>query len=89
LLPLPAPDTRVAPGPVTVEARGRADSTITAIRLELDGAALPVALEHRGDSIWRGFATTHVAAGKHSVRAVVVDDQNRSGSYRWTFDAGP
>jgi hypothetical protein len=89
LLPLPAPDTRIAPGPVTVEARGRGDATITAIRLELDGAALPVSLEQRSESTWRGSATTRVAAGKHNVRAVVVDEQNRSGSFRWTFEAGP
>lgn len=89
LLPQPAPGTKVAAGQVTVEARGRGDATITEIRLELDGAALPVTLEQRGDSIWRGFASTRVGAGEHAVRATVVDDKGRSGSFRWTFDAGP
>ncbi len=89
LLPQPAPGTRVAAGQVTVEARGRGDATITEIRLELDGAALPVSLEQRGDSIWRGFAATRVAAGQHNVKAVVLDEKGRSGSFRWNFDAGP
>ncbi|HEV7665294.1 MAG TPA: hypothetical protein VGQ62_17315 [Chloroflexota bacterium] len=89
LLPQPAPDTKVAPGPLTIEARGRGDTAITSIRLELDGAALPVALEQRSESTWRAFATVQVGAGKHNVRATVVDDQNRTGGYRWTFDAGP
>src|SRR5919201_1118791 len=34
LLPQPAPGTRVPPGVVVVEARGRGDAPITAIRLE-------------------------------------------------------
>ena len=45
LLPRPAPGSRVPPGAVTVEARGRGDAPITALRLDLDGAALPVSLE--------------------------------------------
>jgi hypothetical protein len=89
LLPQPAPGTRVAPGSQLIEARGRGDSTITAIRLELDGAALAVSLEQRSETVWRGSSTTQVGAGHHSVKATVVDDQGRSGSFRWTFDAGP
>jgi hypothetical protein len=89
LLPQPAPGARVAPGPQVIEARGRGDSTITTIRLELDGAALGVALEQRSETVWRGSTTTQVSAGHHAVRAIVVDDQNRTGSFRWTFDAGP
>jgi hypothetical protein len=89
LLPQPAPDSKVAPGTLTIEARGRGDTTITAIRLELDGAALPVSLEQRSESTWRGAASAQVGPGKHTVRATVVDDQNRTGGYRWTFDAGP
>jgi hypothetical protein len=89
LLPQPAPDTKVAPGALTIEARGRGDAAISAIRLELDGASLPVALEQRSESTWRGFATVQVSSGKHTVRATIVDDQNRTGGYRWSFDAGP
>ena len=89
LLPQPAPGARVAPGPMVIEARGRGDAPITAIRLELDGAALPVSLEQRSESTWRGFATARIAAGQHNVRATVVDEAGRSGGYRWTFDAGP
>jgi hypothetical protein len=89
LLPSPAPSSHVQPGSVTIEARGRGDAPITAIRLEMDGAALPVSLEQRGESTWRGFAAVRVAAGQHAVRATVVDDQGRSGSYRWSFEAGP
>jgi hypothetical protein len=81
LLPQPAPGTRVAPGPTTIEARGRGDAAISEIRLELDGTALPSTLEQRGESTWRGFATARLA--------VVVDEQGRSGSYRWTFEASP
>jgi hypothetical protein len=87
LLPLPEPGTKVAPGQVVVEARGRGDAPITGIRLELDGAALPVALEQRSDSTWRGSASTHVTAGQHNVRASVTDASGRSGSYRWSFTA--
>ncbi|HYY88196.1 MAG TPA: hypothetical protein VFA49_05330 [Chloroflexota bacterium] len=87
LLPLPAPGARVPPGPVLVEARGRGDAPIAQIRLELDGNALPVAVEQRSDSIWRGSTTAQVGPGKHAVRALVVDAQGRTGSYRWSFDA--
>jgi len=89
LLPQPAPGSRVNAGAVTVEARGRGDAAISEIRLELDGAALPVSLEQRSDSIWRGFASTRVGPGQHAVRAVVVDERGKTGSFRWTFDAGP
>lgn len=89
LLPQPAPGTRVTPGPVTVEARGRGDFAITDIRLELDGAALQSTLERRGESTWRGFASARVGAGQHAVKAVVVDEKGKSGSYRWSFDAAP
>jgi hypothetical protein len=89
LLPQPAPGARVAPGPQVIEARGRGDTAITAIRLELDGTALGVALEQRSESTWRGSASTQVAPGHHAVRATVIDDQGRTGSFRWTFDAGP
>jgi hypothetical protein len=88
LQPQPAPGTRVPPGAVTVEARGRGDAAIKEIRLELDGASLPVSLEQRGDSTWRGSAATRVTAGQHAARAVVLDEHGRSGSYRWTFDVG-
>jgi hypothetical protein len=89
LLPQPQPGTRVAVGQITVEARGRGDAAITEIKLEVDGAALRVSLEQRGDNIWRGFASTRVDAGQHNVRAIVVDEKGRSGSYRWSFDAAP
>jgi hypothetical protein len=89
LKPQPAPETTTAAGALTIEARGRGDAAITAIRLELDGAPLSVSLEQRSESTWRGFSTVRVSPGKHTVRAVVVDENNRTGSYRWTFDAGP
>ena len=89
LLPRPAPGSRVPPGAVTVEARGRGDAPITALRLDLDGAALPVSLEQRSESTWRGFASTSVIAGPHSVHATVVDNEGRTGSFRWTFEASP
>jgi hypothetical protein len=87
LLPLPEPGTKVAPGPVVVEARGRGDAPIKSMRLEMDGAVLPVALEQRSDSTWRGSASTRVTAGQHNVRASVTDAAGRSGSYRWSFSA--
>ena len=77
------------PGPQVIEARGRGDTAITAIKLELDGAALGVSLEQRSESTWRGASTAQVGAGHHAVRATVIDDQGRTGSFRWTFDAGP
>jgi hypothetical protein len=89
LLPLPEPGTRVQPGQVVIEARGRGDAPIKAMRLELDGAALPVAMEQRSDSTWRGSANARVAAGQHDVRASVTDAEGRSGSYRWSFSAAP
>jgi hypothetical protein len=89
LLPQPEPGTRVAPGQVVIEARGRGDAPIKAIALELDGAALPVALEQRSDSTWRGSASTRVSAGPHNVRASVTDATGRNGSYRWSFSAAP
>jgi hypothetical protein len=89
LLPQPEPGTRISPGQVVVEARGRGDAPITAMRLELDGSALPVALEQRSDSTWRASASTRVAAGLHNVRASVTDAAGRNGSYRWSFTATP
>ena len=43
------------------------------MRLELDGGALPVQVEQRGESTWRGFATAKIAPGQHNVRSVVTD----------------
>jgi hypothetical protein len=88
LLPQPAPGSKVQPGPLTLEARGRGDAPITAIHIELDGSSLPVSLEQRSDSTWRGFATTRVTPGQHAARAVVTDSVGRSGSYRWSFSVG-
>jgi hypothetical protein len=79
----------VSAGQVVVEARGRGDAPITAMRLELDGAALPVSLEQRNESTWRGFSTTRVSGGQHSVRATVTDAEGRTGSFRWTFTVAP
>jgi hypothetical protein len=87
LLPQPEPGAKVSPGQVLVEARGRGDVAIKEMHLELDGAALPVSLEQRSDSTWRGSASTRVAAGQHNVRASVTDAAGRSGSYRWSFTA--
>jgi hypothetical protein len=89
LLPQPAPGARVTPGPMVIEARGRGDAAIASIRLELDGAPLPVSLEQRSESTWRGFANASITPGQHVVRATVVDEEGRTGGYRWTFDAGP
>jgi hypothetical protein len=89
LLPLPEPNAQVSPGPVTIEARGRGDVPITAIRLDLDGASLPVAIEQRSESTWRGSARAQVSAGQHAVRATVTDAEGRTGSFRWSFAAGP
>ncbi len=88
LLPQPQPGAKVAPGTVTVEARGRGDAPITGIGLELDGSVLPVQLEQRSESTWRGVANVHVGAGSHSVRATVTDAEGRTGSFRWSFSAG-
>jgi hypothetical protein len=88
LLPQPAPGARVASGPLQLEARGRGDAPITDIRLELDGRSLPVSVEQRSDVIWRGVTSVEVSSGRHSVKALVVDAQGRTGSYGWTFEAG-
>jgi hypothetical protein len=85
LLPAPEPGATVPAGNLTLEARGRGDAPITAMRIELDGGALPVTLEQRSESTWRGFASTKVGAGGHSVRATVTDANGRTGSFRWTF----
>jgi hypothetical protein len=61
---------------------------VVEIRLELDGAALPVTLDQRGESTVRGKATAAVGPGRHQARAVVVDAKGRSGAYRWSFDVG-
>ena len=87
LLPRPEPGTSVPPGPVVVEARGRGDAPIAAIGLDLDGTPLPVALEQRSESTWRGFASARVAPGQHTVRATVTDADGRTGSFRWTFNS--
>jgi hypothetical protein len=89
LLPQPAPDSLVASGPLVIEARGRGDAAIAAIRLDLDGVPLAVSLEQRSDVIWRGFANANVGPGHHAVRATVVDEEGRTGGFRWNFDAGP
>ena len=64
-------------------------AAIAEIRLELDGAALPTSLEQRSDSIWRGAGSAQVGAGQHSVKATVIDERGRTGSFRWTFEARP
>jgi hypothetical protein len=89
LLPQPAPGAKITQGKIALEARGRGDSPITAMRLELDGAALPTALEQRSESTWRGSATAQVGVGEHTVRATVTDASGRTGSFRWNFTAAP
>jgi hypothetical protein len=89
LLPQPEPGAKISPGPIVLEARGRGDAPITAMRLELDGAALQVALEQRSESTWRGAANTRVSPGTHTARATVTDADGRTGSFRWTFTAAP
>ena len=89
LLPLPGPGSHVAAGPVVMEARGRGTAPIVEIRLELDGVPLAVTMDQRSESIWRGQAQVTVAPGRHSARAVVVDQRGRTGAYRWEFTAGP
>ena len=88
LLPQPEPGSKVSPGQITLEARGRGDAPITGIALELDGGALPVQLEQRSESTWRAFASTRVSTGSHNVRATVTDANGRSGSFRWSFTVG-
>jgi hypothetical protein len=88
LLPQPEPGSRVAPGTVVLEARGRGDAPVVEIRLELDGATLPVTLDQRGESVARGTATVTLGPGRHAARAVVVDAKGRSGSFRWNFEVG-
>jgi hypothetical protein len=87
LLPQPPPGAHVTSGPLVLEARGRGDVPISEMRLELDGAALPVAMEQRSEAIWRAAANVQVASGRHSVKAFVVDAEGRTGSYGWSFDA--
>src|ERR1051326_1645778 len=89
LLPQPEPGAKVPPGPIVLEARGRGDVPISSMRLELDGSALPVALEQRSESTWRGSASTRVSTGQHSARATVTDADGRTGSFRWTFTVAP
>lgn len=89
LLPQPRPGSTIAAGPVVVEARGRGDAEIAQMRLELDGTDLNTSLERRGESIWRASSAVSIAAGRHTVRAFVVDANGRTGSYRWTFETTP
>lgn len=87
VLPQPEPGSKVTAGALVLEARARGEAPITQIRLVLDGVALPVAMEKRDDTTWRGRTTTRVSPGSHTVAVAVVDGQGRTGSYRWQFDA--
>jgi hypothetical protein len=87
VLPQPEPGSRVTAGPLVLETRARGEAPISQIRLQLDGVAVPVSLEKRDDTTWRGRATTRVGPGQHVVAVAVVDVLGRIGSYRWQFDA--
>ena len=87
LLPRPEPGSRLSAGALVVEARGPSDVAIKQIRLHLDGASLPAAMDHRSAIIWRSRTQTTWAADHHIVDAIVVDAEGRVGSYRWSFDA--
>lgn len=89
LLPQPPAGDRVNAGTIVVAARGRGDAPISEIRLELNGAPLPVTMDQRSETIWRAEARTTIGPGRHNVRAVVVDARGLTGSHRWTFDAVP
>jgi hypothetical protein len=89
VMPQPEPGSKVAAGPLVLETRARGAAPIAQIRLQIDGAALQVALDRRDDSTWRGRASTRVAAGSHTVAVAVVDSEGRVGSYRWQFNATP
>jgi hypothetical protein len=85
--PQPEPGSRVAAGAVVLESRARGESPITAIRMQLDGAPVQVALDRRDETTWRGRASARVAAGSHTVAVTVVDSEGRTGSFRWQFVA--
>ncbi len=85
--PSPPPGSRVRTGPLTVEAHGRGDAPITQIRLKVDDAAVPVTLDQRSESVWRGQASTAIQPGRHVVTAVVVQTDGKAGSYQWSFEA--
>ena len=87
--PLPEPGSRVAAGPIVIETRARGEAPIKEIRLQLDGVAVPVALERQSETTWRGRGSARVGPGSHTVAVFVVDAQGRIGSYRWKFDATP
>lgn len=89
VMPVPEPGSKVAAGPLVLETRARGAAPITQIRLQIDGATLPVSLDRRDDATWRGRASTRVAAGSHTVAVAVVDSEGRIGSYRWQFNATP
>jgi hypothetical protein len=89
VMPQPEPGSKIAAGPIVLETRARGAAPIAQIRLQIDGAALQVALDRRDDTTWRGRASTRVAAGAHTVAVAVVDSEGRVGSYRWQFNATP
>ena len=85
---MPAPGSRVSAGPLAVEAYGHGQGPLTDVRLQLDDASLPVTLDRRSESVWIGRAATAVKPGHHELQAVVVQADGKSGSYRWSFEAG-
>ena len=89
LLPAPAAGAAVHAGAIVVSARGRGDAPLAAMRLELDGVALPAQVEQRSDTLWLAQASTTVDVGPHAARALVTDTAGRVGGYRWTFTVAP
>jgi Bacterial Ig domain len=83
----PPGNGNVPAGPVTISARVSATSDITDVSLVVDGQATrPTST---GDVRNATYAlTSNLAAGPHSVRIQVRDDQGRLGGYAWTFTAG-
>jgi hypothetical protein len=83
---LPAPDSVVSPGAVTIAARISGDADLSEASLTVDGAPVQPNISRSTLRTWVLSYTARLDIGKHEARLNARDLDERVGGYRWQFD---
>jgi hypothetical protein len=83
---LPAPDSVVSPGAVTIAARISGDADLSEASLTVDGAPVQPNISRSTLRTWVLSYTARLDIGKHEARLNARDLDGRVGGYRWQFD---
>jgi hypothetical protein len=87
---VPSPNSRVAPGAVSVSAVlvGRG-ADLASASLSVNGADSGAQIDKRSAREWSIHASPPLAEGTHTARVLVRDATGASGGFTWQFSVGP